>query len=272
MVRSAKRQPRQSRDELRAVLIETGRAILRDEGMGTGAETLTFKRVFERVYQDRGLRLTNASVIKRVWANQAEFQTDVLVAIAADEGVVEFDRAVEALAPVYEAMGTATPTARWAVLREVCRVGGAAHMAALTESADWPLWIGVWTLSSAGDPSEQGKRIDDALLSGYGSLTSRFDQAFEGLTARLGLRLRAPLTVRQLTMAVGALAEGCALRGRVDPTGMYGIVRHTGPHGEDQEWTLFGIGLEALAHQFFEMDPDAGDLSAAGRPPPPPAG
>jgi hypothetical protein len=33
-------------------------------------------------------------------------------------------------------------------------------------------------------------------------------------------------------------------------------MRPTGLHGEDQEWTLFGMALEALAHAFFELDPD----------------
>jgi hypothetical protein len=34
------------------------------------------------------------------------------------------------------------------------------------------------------------------------------------------------------------------------------IERTTGPDGGTQEWTLFGISLEALVHQFFEIDPD----------------
>src|SRR5271156_2799688 len=69
------------------------------------------------------------------------------------------------------------------------------------------------------------------------------------------MRVRAPLTIRQLTVAVGALAEGCSLRQHVDPQ-LEGIVLPTGVNGENQEWTLFGIGLEALLLHFFEPDPD----------------
>jgi hypothetical protein len=43
----------------------------------------------------------------------------------------------------------------------------------------------------------------------------------------------------------------------VDEEGMGGIMRATGPGGDEREWTLFGIGLEALARQFFEIDADA---------------
>jgi hypothetical protein len=37
---------------------------------------------------------------------------------------------------------------------------------------------------------------------------------------------------------------------------MEGIFLPTGPDGEDQEWTLFAVGTEALALRFFELDPD----------------
>jgi hypothetical protein len=81
------------------------------------------------------------------------------------------------------------------------------------------------------------------------------------VTQILGLRLRRPWTIRQFTMAVTAYSEGCSLRRRIDGR-VEGIVRATGPNGEDQEWTLFGVGLEALVHQFYEPDPDHVPMSA----------
>lgn len=38
-----------------------------------------------------------------------------------------------------------------------------------------------------------------------------------------------------------------------------GIVLPTGRNGEDQEWTLFAVGLEAILQHFFEPDPDWSD-------------
>ena len=75
------------------------------------------------------------------------------------------------------------------------------------------------------------------------------------LAAHLGLRLRAPFTLRQFTVAVGALVEGCALR-QIGADDLATIERATGPGGTVQTWTLFAVGLEALAREFFELDPD----------------
>ena len=117
------------------------------------------------------------------------------------------------------------------------------------------MWIGVWALATAGEGTDQKKRIQKALLEGYESVTELYEETYLALLALLGFRVREPFAIRQFTVATGALAEGCTLRNRVD-VDMEGIVLPSGPDGEDQEWTLFGIGLEALARQFFELDPD----------------
>jgi hypothetical protein len=253
---SAKRQPKQSRKELRSLMLDTGRAILREQGLGTGAEALTFKRVFDRVEQDTGVRLTNASIIRRVWENQAAYQADVLVAVASDGGRIEIDRTFNAIGALFDGFDLSTIETRRHAIREMCRVGGAANIESLRQSSNWTSWIGVWAMATVNDVREQRGRIDAALLSGYRVTTDRFEQIYGANAAALGLRLRNGLTVRQYTMAVGALAEGSALRSRVDSSEMEGILRPTGPNGEEQEWTLFAIGVEALVEQFFELDPD----------------
>ena len=54
------KRPRISREELRALLLAKGQAILQEEGLGSGAVSLTFKKVFDRVEADTGVHLTNA--------------------------------------------------------------------------------------------------------------------------------------------------------------------------------------------------------------------
>ena len=88
---------RQSSTVLRQHLLEAGRSILQEEGLETTSSNLTFKRVFDRVAQDTGRQLTNASVIRRIWDNQADFQADVLVEIAHDEQRPEIEVALAAV-------------------------------------------------------------------------------------------------------------------------------------------------------------------------------
>jgi len=255
------RRTKQTREELRQLLLDSGRAILQEEGLGHGGESLTFKRVFDRVQRERGLRLTNASVIKRVWVNQADFQADVLASIASDDSRAEIEDTVTAVASFLGQVDLSSAESRWMSLSELCRVAGAANVEALERSPNWTTWIGVWALATAGDPYVYRARIEAALVAGYEEFTERFVELYAGVAHRLGFRLSEGLTLRQFAIAAESLAEGCALRKRVDGSDMSGIVRATGPDGAPREWTLFAVGLEALALQFFELVPEGSDGS-----------
>ncbi len=107
--------------------------------------------------------------------------------------------------------------------------------------------------------------VADALRQGYEAVTSRFEGAFAVMLSTFGFRLRQSLTLRQLTVATGALAEGCALRYGVDTDSTRSIMRPTGPDGEEQEWTLFSVALEALVNAFVELDPEWDPAAAESR-------
>lgn len=260
----ATRRPRMTRDDLYSLFVETGRTILREEGLGAGGEVLTFKRVSERVEADTGIRVTNASLIGRVWENQFDYQTDVLATIAADDSTSEIQDTLRGLAPVLANMDPLSEESRRWTLREVCRVSAAANTDALSRSTDWSLWIGIWAVTAVGAAPERRRRIESALEEAYQAVTERMEGIYKGGMDFVGYRVRPGLTVRQFTIAVAALAEGCVLRDRVDRANMNGIMRPTGPDGKEQEWTLFGLALEALANAFFELEPDwspAGSLA-----------
>ncbi len=249
------RRRRLSREELRSLLLDAGRTLLREEGLGTGAESLTFKRVFDRVEAETGIRLTNASIIRRVWENQAEFQSDVVVTIAGDEGLPELEETLAAIDPLVAGMDVSTPEARIRGMRELIRVAGAVNIEALRRSPNWSTWIGVWSLTTATAYPERD-RVVSALAASYEALTAGYEEVYASLMTLLGLRPRNGLTLRQFTIAAGALAEGYSLRERVDGSDLQGIRLPSGPDGEERTWTLFSVGLDALAQRFFEIDPD----------------
>ena len=205
-----RRGERQPREELRDTLLDTAREVVKEEGIETGTSNLTFKRVFDRVEKATGRRLTNASVIGRIWRNQAEFQADVLMAIARDETRPEVDHD----APSGERGARTGSTsghlmARLLARRELCRIGGGASGSAIADSRNWSLWISVLTIATTNADLDQRERIGLALAEGYESVTAFWEGIYRWLMDYLGFRPRRPMTVRQFTMAVTALSEGC---------------------------------------------------------------
>ena len=247
--------PRRTRSELRALVLAAGVEVLRHDGLGAGAEHVTFKRVFARVEATTGTRVTNASVIGRIWDNQADFQSAVLTAVATDE-VVDQEHAVQAAAAaVAAAADRSSPEGRRGALRELMRVAAQADLDTGTTSRAWATVIGVWALASGARGSPAGDRVLGVLRHGHDAADRRANAATEAMMDFLGLRLRPPFTVDHFTQACIALVEGCTLRDRAD-AGIRGIVLPTGPDGTDQEWTVLGVGMDALADQFLELDPD----------------
>jgi hypothetical protein len=256
-------KPRRNREDLRRDLLRIGVSVLSEEGL----RALTFKRVFERYEQQTGDRLTNASIIRRVWENQADFRADVLVEVALEENEQEVGRTASAIVPALDQLDLSTPETRQWTLREFCRLGGAANVAYMRESTNWTLWTRIWSLAASGEPIQYRQRIEQALVAGYDAFNEQIEEVYRATARLLGFRLRAPLTFRQFTVAVGTMGQGCGLRDRVDSRGMDGIMLPTGPNGEDQEWTLFGIAFDGVVRQFFEIDPDWQplDLSSEAR-------
>ena len=245
---------RRSGQEIRTRLVEEGREILFTEGLAVGSSNLTFKRVFERLEAKTGMRITNASVIKRIWENQADFQADVLVTIARDEARRAQGMGQRAIT-LLGALDMTTPESRSRALREVCRVEGNASSTAIDQSTNWPLWIGVVGMATSTAEPERQARIKGALADGYLSVTRFWSENFIALANVLGLRVRLPWSMDQFSMAAIAFAEGCALR-QLTNDHVEMMIRPTGPNGEDQEWSLYAVGMEALVHQFLEPDPE----------------
>ena len=245
---------RRDREELRTTLVEEGREILFSEGLKAGSSNLTFKRVFDRVEAKTGLRITNASVIKRLWENQAEFQADVFVTIAHDEERRAEGSGQRVVALLRDCDMT-TPEGRGRALREVCRVEGNASSTAINESANWQLWMASWPWQRPRRLRNCRTRIRAAVADGYLSVTRFWSRNFLFLIDLLGFRIRHPWSIDHFSTAAIAYAEGCALRQL--PTGeIEMVVRATGPNGEAQEWSPYAAGMEALVHQFLEPDPE----------------
>jgi hypothetical protein len=110
-------------------------------------------------------------------------------------------------------------------------------------------------LATTSSPSDRRNRVRCALQDGYTTITEFWEQSTGTFMGHLGLRFRAPWTMRQYTIATTALSEGYALRQHIDGR-MEPFMLPTGPDAEPQEWTVFGLAMEALIVQCFEPDPE----------------
>lgn len=236
-------------------MVDAGLAILAEDGLRIGAD-LTFKRVFERVEADTGVRLTNASVIRRVWKDQAEFQSEILArVVAATNETGQLLAVHDAVGPLLESFDVSTPEARWAGVVEFARLGGAVAIDSRVGTRDWEQWVGVWVVTVTNPENKRDTTLRRALAEGLRDTGAAWDGLLERSHRLLGVRLREGLTLRQLTESTGAMAAGFSLRqASWDEPQVF--ERPTGPGGSLQEWTLLGIGLEALAMQYLEIDPD----------------
>ena len=255
---------RRTREELRRLLIEAGAQVLLEEGLGTGAEHLTFKRVYDKLEATAGVRITNASVIGRIWDSQAEFQTDVLCTFARESGSSALEETLAAGASALTGCDRSSLDMRRRAVVEALRQASAAHIDAIFRADTWPPWVGVWAVATAGSHGGLRSPLEEALVVGYEEVTRRYEEQYAAMLAFCGFRIRSPLTLGQLTASAGALAEGLALRERVDPASTRGIERPTGPDGSSQTWTLFGLALVALVESFIEPDPEWDEARQGG--------
>ena len=148
---------RRSTDEIRQLLLEVGVETLLDEGLGSGAEVLTFKRVYDHLHRTRDIRLTNASVIGRAFESQRAFQSEVLGMIAASDSQDFYDLSEVLLNEVLLIAERSTLESRWQCISDLCRATGTLMMDSLRTSPVWRIWIGIWALAGSG-PADRRKR------------------------------------------------------------------------------------------------------------------
>jgi len=249
-----------SRSDLRELLLSTGEAILLEEGVGCGLDHLTFPRVFDRVEAQHGRRITRASVYDRVWANQADYQWDVLARVVSTPPAIE-DWTYERIRHVLAAADLSSEDGRLATMGELCGLAVEQHVnEASRRQKDRIAIAALGAVASAADgltDPDGAERVHDALRQRLENETEETIELFGEIGARLGFRMREPLELRQLVLVINALGEGIAIRMNFFPDYAAPIVMPSPVEGEpDVVWSLAGRGVEAIASSMLELDPD----------------
>ncbi len=248
-------KPRRTREELHDLVLTAGREVLLSEGLGTGAEHLTFKRVLAHLEGTQGIRVTNASVIRRIWDNQEEFQLEVVHSILDLQGDAEVGLSSQALDEAMELVDVSTPESRRASLAELIRASCAAFLDAASGSeASIQMALGAYVtangLAGADSPlMEQFRQINRRL-------TARYEELYEAGLSICGWRIRDGFSLHDASVTLSALAEGVLMRMMVEPEVNHAMVQVRPSDGANVEWSLLAIGMNALVDYFAEPDPD----------------
>jgi hypothetical protein len=265
---------RRSREELREIVLEAGRDVLLTEGLGTGAEHLSFKRVLSHVAATQGIRITNASVIGRIWGNQEEFQLDVVNTIANIQGDEEASVTTEALEAVLVRLDVSTPELRRASLAELIRVSCAEYMVAASTSAA-TIQMALVSYVAASQTAASDNRLINSFRSTNRRLTARYEELYTHGLHACGWRIRPEYSMHEVASLLSAVAEGILLHQLVDPVAFLPIVLASGLDGSEVEWTQHGITMNSLVDFFAEPDPAWSPhpgVGSAAVPPTPPTG
>lgn len=260
---------RRSRADLKTLLIDTGVNIVMNEGVGTGRSNVTYKRVFDRLFDNQGIRVTGASVHERIWSSVEEFQLDILRAAAAQHAPMRIDDAVMAAQHAIEAADLSTEQGRLDGLRKVVRAATAVE-ANKTSRQDFEHWLSIVAvfLASPAKESHADWQATAEIVTGHYGRNTDIQRASQSYIAQaLGLQAResifGPATEKTFHQATDTLAscvislsEGQGLRAAFDESARTAFDLPTGSDGSAEEWNIFGLGSWSIATNLFEPIPD----------------
>lgn len=231
-----------SRADLRELLLVTGIELLLDEGLRCGLDHLTFPQVFERIEQAHGRRVTAGSVYDRLWHGQEEFQWEVLARLIEESSVVD-ERTHRRVQALLAKADRRTPDGRRAGLHKLCSFVVEQHVIEAARRQSYRILVGAaGAIASApeGELSAGAQQVKEALRAACERETDLYVDLYRTIGLELGVRVKPPLELRQVVLAVGALADGVALRLTYIP----------------EYSSIASFGVEAIAVAMLELDPD----------------
>jgi hypothetical protein len=219
------------------------------------AEHLSFKRVLSHVAVTRGIRITNASVIGRIWENQEQFQLDVVNSIANIQGDEEVAVATEALGAVLGRIDVSTPPLRRASLAELIRVSCAEYLASASTSAA-SIQMALVSYVAASQTATSDNRLIDSFRRTNERLTAQYEELYSFGLSACGWRIRSQYSIHEVATLFSAIAEGILLHHLIDPDAFAPVLLASGLDGSQVEWSQLGITMNSLVDFFAEPEPE----------------
>jgi len=250
---------RMKRTELRELLITTGMALLSSEGVRCGFDGITFAKVFERVEEQTGRRVTAASVYDRIWNSQEDFQWSVLARLIDESSTID-GRTRQRVERILVEADVTTPEGRWEGLHRLCLFAVEQHVVEASRRQSYKILVAAAGAIASTPPDDElapgAASVRAALQSCLERETDLYVDLYGMIGAQLGFRLREPLTLRQFVLAIAAFGDGMALRLTFFPEYGATIQRPSEqPGGPSTASSLASLGVESIAVQMLELDP-----------------
>jgi hypothetical protein len=238
---------RTPREQTKRQVLETGVRLLMERGLEGGCANVGMSDVLSVIEADTGRRITNASIYGRIWATQAEFHKDLLLA-AAEQFPSGEELALSAAADaVLGQADLSTPESRAAALQAVCRVAGEAHLRALAASRSWQTWLAIWAITVSTPTLDDDVERGPSIAARHAVAVDALSGVLDAVLAKVNASMRSGTSSRQLAMAVYALSEGLVLHDRF-ATDDDAAVERSG-----EVWTLFSVALAGILTGFVEL-------------------
>jgi AcrR family transcriptional regulator len=221
-------------------ILAAGLDLLHDVGVRAGVSHVRLEHAARRAGYTTGAAY-------RCWPSQDEFHRELALAALAwrDRG-----SNADVIRSVREAVDTNAP------VEEVIRLGAAANVARTPEETDYfvPLVLRAGARFDEELAAAARARVDEGIAA--------HEQLHQVLLTRYHRRVRPPLTLRELSTIIAAVADGFAVQdvGREHPRVE---IEPTAP-GVGREWTLLGVAVWALVEQLTEPIPEEPAASVAG--------
>jgi hypothetical protein len=248
---------RRKRADLKRLVLEAGVEVLERDGIGFGAEDLTYAKVFEHLEQTAGLRVTRGSVHERIWESQRDFQLEVLAAVV-EWDVVSFLGETRATveATVNEA-DLSTHAAREEAMRFLLRVTPMQSIQRSKTVDKWALWHAtVHSVFSHSSTDENVATVRQVATTAYHKLFTARTELYFDAAQMLGYRIRQVpgLTERQMvekwTSMILAMADGFSIREGAGLIEAFELP--SGPDGSPEQWDDFSFALWQVMPAFLE--------------------
>lgn len=221
---------RRSAESTRALLIDTGIAMLHERGPSAAVAHIKLKDVLDRV------QMTTGSAY-RIWDDQGAYHRELAIAAVQWR---DRDSAADTIAAVEPALRGGMS---W---QEMARRGAAANLWQFPENTAFLTMLAL-RASAYGDPE-----LTAASRQRHQEAATAYSEVYQAVIDGAGHRLRAGFRMADFAAAMAALSEGFGVQSATgEPHPHLQLTADASAVG-DVDWTLLGVCTVALFERMFE--------------------